>query len=179
MSKKRVTALARNLEKDLAKDVKTARAARKLKKNLADKNFRLDISPDMMMVKDFYWAMRLEDMEITPQQAATKCGIKPSAVDEWFYIEEVKEWFEEAPLKMKPQLKALSMMALRKGRELLQGDDARAQKAMEFFIDHATGKAKEKAANSLMDEDEDLAGDIAEVNRIMEKLDAASSSNSE
>ena len=62
-------------------------------------------------------------------------------------------------------------MALRKGMELLQQEGTTGLKAMEFFIDHATGKAKEKAANSLMDEDDDMGSDIEEVNRMMEKLE--------
>ena len=167
---RRRSAIAKNLEKQLEKDVKVAKNAQRIKGNLASENFKLDINPDMMMVKDFYWSMQFEKLEITPKQAASQCGIKPKAGDEWFSIPEIKEWFEEPPLKLRPQLKAVCLMAMRRGREIMQGEGTGAEKMIQYFIDQAQGKAKEKAANALMDED-DLSEDIGKIEELMAKAE--------
>lgn len=159
------------MEKQLVKDVKKAAGAKKLKKNLADKNFKLDVSPDMLMVKDFYWSMQFEKLDITPKQAASQCGVKPSAVDEWFSLPEIQDWFMDAPIKMAPQLKATCMMAMRRGREIMMGDDAKADNMIKYFIDQTQGKAKEKAANALMDEDDNLAEDMERMEKMLSKIE--------
>ena len=158
------------MEKQLAKDAKTAAGVRKLQKNLADKNFKLDVNPDMHMVKDFYWSMQFEKLGITPKQAASQCGIKPSAVDEWFSLPGIEDWFMEAPVRMQPQLKATCMMAMRRGREIMMGDDAKADNMVKYFIDQAQGKAKEKASNALMDDDDNLAEDMERMEKMLSKI---------
>ena len=149
------------------------------KQLLKNTDFKLDVSPDMLMVKDFYWGMKFEDVEITPKQAASKCGIRPSAIDEWFQINEIEEWFFDPPLKLKPQLKAICMMAMRRGMEMLRNDDDRAEKVMKYFIDQATGKAREK--NNQFDEveDDDISDDIEKLDELMDKFNKISSEDNE
>lgn len=168
VSRRRASAVAKGLEKELAKDRASVKAAKSIKKNLSEKNYKLDLTPDMFVVKDFYWAMQFEKTEITPKQAASQSGIKPSSIDEWFKLPDVKEWFFEAPLKLRPQLKAVCLMAMRRGREIMNRDGAGSEKMIQYFIDQAQGKAKEKAANSLIDDD-DLTEDMENLEKLMEK----------
>ena len=160
----------KDLKNVLAEDIVDARKSVALSKNLSKRNFKLDINPDMLLVKDFYWSMQFEKLDITPKQAASQCGIKPAHVDDWFAIPEIKEWFFEAPLKLRDQLKANSMLAMRRGREIMMGDDAKADNMIKYFIDQATGKAKEKSAIGSEDDEDSLQDDIRRLEEIESKI---------
>lgn len=162
--------IAKDLKDVLAEDVVRAKNTKRMANNLSKQNFKLDINPDMHNVKDFYWGMKFEKLDITPKQAAKQCGINPGYIDDWFTIPRIEEWFFEAPFKIRDQLKANSLLAMRRCREIMMGDDAKADNMIKYVIDQATGKAKEKSAIG-SDEDEDqMQDDIKRLEEIEAKI---------
>jgi hypothetical protein len=150
----------------------TGKIAKNLKKKYERANHKLQINPEMYMVKDFYWSLKFDNMDITPEEAASQCDILPAAIDEWFDDPDIENWFMTPPIKLRSAIKAVTQIAIRKGRELLNCDDLSIQeKAMRYFIDQATGKAREKS--SLIDDEEDddisLEEDMRELERLMKK----------
>jgi hypothetical protein len=160
---------------DLAKTLKK-------KYEKAKKDHKLKITPDMYLVKDFYWSLKMDNMDISPEEAATQCDISPEAIDEWFDDDGIEKWFMTPPVKLKSAIKAVTQIAIRKGRDLLNCDDLSIQeKAMRYFIDQATGKAREKA-NVLDDDDEDdinLDEDMKQLDKMMKKIGGSNGAEEE
>ena len=120
------------------------------------------------MVKDFYWAMRAGGEEIKPESAATQCDILPAIIETWFDDPDIKEWFFTSPIKFKQAMRATTMMAIRKGRELLESHDPSVrEKAMRYFIDQQVGKAQDKGRDEDGEEDDaGLAKAIEDLNKL-------------
>ena len=54
---------------------------------------------------------------------------------------------------------------------MMMGDDGRAESMVKYFIDQSQGKAKEKAANALED-DEGIAEDMERMDKMLSKLES-------
>lgn len=155
--------------------------SKKTKKAITEeqKEFRLKLTPEMLMVKEFYHSMKLSGEDIQPHEAAVQCDIAPSAIENWFDDPDVKSWFMTPPIKFKAAMKAVTLMALRKGRDLLSsGPPDIQEKAMRYFIDQSLGKAKDKQGDfDEEDEDESLMDDIKELEKLEAKFKGEADEN--
>ena len=155
---------AKQLQKSMEREKKSEKELQEERKEL-----KLRLTPEMLMVKDFYHAMRMEGQDVEPEAAATQCGITAGSVHVWFEDQEVREWFMTPPIKFKAALKAVTAMAIRKGRELLlEGGEDVQEKMTKYFIDQHIGKASDKKGDVDNEDDEDiteLAKDIEELTK--------------
>ena len=136
------------------------------------KNLAMNITPEMLVVKDFYWGMKMEGMEITVEQAARQCDINDNLMAAWESNDDFHRWFHEPPVKMKAALKSLAYTAIREGRKLLQDEDPEVRfKMVKYLIDQTTGKAAEKGSAGQFDEEDDgILEDQQELDKLMKQL---------
>lgn len=129
----------------------------------------MEVTEEMRKVKNFFWAIRKKSVDITPEEAALHCEIRPSTLEIWFNDLDVKAWFFLQPVKSAQVLDALSNRALSVCDKLLEcHDPAVREKATRYLIDQGIGKAKDKRED-LEDEDED-GFDIESAVKELEKL---------
>jgi hypothetical protein len=124
-------------------------------------------------VRANYWAAKIEGLEITPEEAAISSNIDPLQLDVWMDDSAFKKWFYQSPKPMKVALKALAMLALEKGMELLDHKEVEIQeRTMKFFIDQQVGKAKERTRDIPSDEEqeEDLSKSLEDLDILEKKL---------
>ncbi len=136
------------------------------------KNLAKNITPEMLVVKDFYWGMKMEGMEITVEQAARQCDVNDNLMASWDSNDDFHRWFHEPPVKMKAALKSLAYTAIREGRKLLQDEDPEVRfKMVKYLIDQTTGKAAEKGSAGQFDEEDDgILEDQQELDNLMKQL---------
>ena len=134
-------------------------------------DYRLSLTSDHLMVKNLYWSLRFEDIEITPEQAATQCGVRPSAINEWFDDPDMKDWFNSPSIKIKSAIKASAALAVQRCSALLNGEDEDSIiKAGKMFIEQALGKASDKhKGEGDFDEEEDT--DLFKAMQELDKLE--------
>jgi hypothetical protein len=142
------------------------------KKKEKRKKPQLNLSPEMIVVKDFYWWAKFENIEITIEQAASQCKLNPDIVEEWFDDPSIEKWFNTPPIRFKEALKLARYSALKKVNEIMtSGEQPNQLKAACYLIDQ-TGKAREKALidDEDIDDDDGLEEDLDKMDKLMEKF---------